>query len=143
MMKTALILAAGLLCSPMLHAIQTPADAPFARPVEETARMIDDCLAAMNDVLTTYESIQDTQSADAAAEKLKPLHIRMQQAVDKVNSIGEADAATQNLFMTRLLPMIFVNGARTQTALGRIRENDYYGSEKLRHFMEVELQPHG
>ena len=105
--------------------------------------MIDECLVAMNDVLTTYEAIKDTQSADAAAEKLKPLHIRMQEAVDKVNSIGEPDAATQNLFMTKLLPMLFVNGARTQAALERIRENDYYGSEKLRHFMEVELMPQG
>ena len=143
MMKTALILAAGLLCSPMLQAIQAPAETPFARPVEESAKLIDDCINAMNDVLTTYEAIKDTASADAAADKLKPLHIRMQLAVDKVNSIGEADAATQNLFMTKLLPMLFVNGARTQAAMERIRENDYYGSEKLRHFLEVELLPQG
>jgi hypothetical protein len=142
-MKKMLIFAAALLCCPVLQAVQAPSETPFARPVEETAKMIDECLVAMNDVLTTYEAIKDTQSADAAAEKLKPLHIRMQEAVDKVNSIGEPDAATQNLFMTKLLPMLFVNGARTQAALERIRENDYYGSEKLRHFMEVELMPQG
>ena len=143
MMKKILILAAAVLCCPVLQAVQAPSETPFARPVEETSRIIDDCVAAMNDVLTTYEGIKDTQTADAAADKLKPLHIRMQQAVDKVNSIGEADAATQNLFMTKLLPMLFVNGARTNAAMERIRENDYYGSEKLRHFLEVELLPQG
>ncbi len=141
MRTTALIVA--LLFAPVLYAAQMPADTPFVRPVEETSRIIDDCVAAMNDVLTTYEGIKDTQSADAAADKLKPLHIHMQQTVDKVNSIGEADAATQNLFMTKLLPMLFVNGARTKAAMERIRENDYYGSEKLRHFLEVELLPQG
>lgn len=139
-MKT-LALISALLCSPVVYAVQAPEESPFARPVGETAVLIDECVAAMNEVLSAYEGITDTRSADAAAERLRSLHVRMQTAVDKVNSIGEADAATQNLFMTKLLPMLFVNAARTQAAFERIRQNNYYGSEKLRHFMEDVLEP--
>ena len=138
-----LVLISALLCSPVLYAVQVTEEAPFARSVDETAALIDECVASMNEVLSAYEGITDTRSADAAAGRLRSLHVRMQAAVDKVNSIGEADAATQNLFMTKLLPMLFVNGARTQTAFERIRQNNYYGSEKLRHFMEEELQAQG
>lgn len=141
-MKT-LALISALLCSPVLYAVQVTEETPFARSVDETAALIDECVASMNEVLSAYEGITDTRSADAAAGRLRSLHVRMQAAVDKVNSIGEADAATQKLFMTKLLPMLFVNGARTQTAFERIRQNNYYGSEKLRHFMEVELQAQG
>ena len=138
-----LVLISALLCSPVLYAVQVTEEAPFARSVDETAALIDECVASMNEVLSAYEGITDTRSADAAAGRLRSLHVRMQAAVDKVNSIGEADAATQNLFMTKLLPMLFVNGARTQTAFERIRQNNYSGSEKLRHFMEEELQAQG
>lgn len=136
-----LALISALLCSPVLYAVQVTEETPFARSVDETAALIDECVASMNEVLFAYEGISDTQSADAAAERLRSLHVRMQTAVDKVNSIGEADAATQNLFMTKLLPMLFVNAARTQAAFERIRQNNYYGSEKLRHFMEDVLEP--
>lgn len=138
-----LALISALLCSPVLYAVQVTEETPFARSVDETAALIDECVASMNEVLSAYEGISDTQSADAAAGRLRSLHARMQAAVDKVNSIGEADAATQNLFMTKLLPMLFVNAARTQTAFERIRQNNYYGSEKLRHFMEEELVQQG
>ena len=138
-----LALISALLCSPVLYAVQVTEETPFARSVDETAALIDECVASMNEVLSAYEGISDTQSADAATGRLRSLHARMQAAVDKVNSIGEADAATQNLFMTKLLPMLFVNAARTQTAFERIRQNNYYGSEKLRHFMEEELQAQG
>jgi hypothetical protein len=137
------LVAAFALCSPAALAIHTPADAPFATRAEEASALIDACETAFNELLTTYEGIVDTATANAAVEKLPSLHVNLQTSVDKVNSIGEADAATQNLFMTKLLPMLFVNGSRTQMALERIRQNDYYGSEKLRHFMEVELQPQG
>ncbi|MBR5330403.1 MAG: hypothetical protein IKV13_02840 [Akkermansia sp.] len=127
----------------MLYAVQVTEETPFARSVDETAVLIDECVASMNEVLSAYEGISDTLSADAAAGRLRSLHARMQAAVDKVNSIGEADAATQNLFMTKLLPMLFVNAARTQAAFERIRQNNYYGSEKLRHFMEDVLEAQG
>lgn len=134
-----LAIVSALLSCPLLPAMQVTEDAPFVRTVDETAVLIDECVAAMNDVLAAYEGITNTRSADAAAGRLRPLHVRMQAAVDKVNSIAEADAATQNLFMTKLLPMLFVNASRTKVAFDRIRENNYYGSEKLRHFMETEL----
>ena len=49
--------------------------------------------------------------------------LNLQTAVDKVNAIGEADEATQSLFMTRLMPMLFVFGGRTNAAFERIKEN--------------------
>jgi hypothetical protein len=86
--------------------------------------------------ITTYEGIVDTATANAAVEKLPSLHVNLQTAVDKVNSIGEADEETQRLFMTRVMPMLFIAGARTTAAFERIKENNYYDSEDLRAFME-------
>ncbi len=132
---------AALVSAPVLPAVQVPEESPFVRKVDENQAAIDECIAAMEAVLTTYEGIQDTSSADAAAARLEGLHRRMEKAVDRVNAIGEADAATQNLFMTKLLPMLFVNAARTKMAVERIQTNDYYGSVALRQFMEVTLVP--
>lgn len=140
-MKKILCLIVALFCSLELQAVPVPAATPFAPSTEENARLIDECLAAMNNVLTTYEGIKDTASADEAAGRLKSLHIIMQEKVDAVNAMGQTDPATQNLLFTKLLPMLFVNGARTKEAFERIRQNDFYGSEKLRQFMDVELQP--
>lgn len=143
MMRKVLWMAACLSVIPQSQAVLVSEPISFARSADEVSALIDDCLQAMNAVLEVYEGVADTRSADAAAERLKPLHLRMQQTVDKVNSLGEVDAATQNLLMTRLLPMIIVNASRTETAFDRIRQNAYYGSEALRHFMEVELRPAG
>ena len=132
----ATLAAAFTLCCPAALAIHTPVDAPFATPAEEATAYIDACEAAFNELLTTYEGIVDTATANAAVEKLPSLHVNLQAAVDKVNSIGEAGEATQSLFMTRVMPMLFIAGARTTAAFDRIKENNYYDSEDLRAFME-------
>ena len=134
-----LVLAALAWSSPAALAIHTPAENPFSSRIEENASLIDACVAAFNELISTYESIVDTASAQTAVEKLPALHTGLQNAVDKVNSIGEADEATQNLMMTRLMPMMFVFGARTTAAFERIKENDYYGCDELRSFMEQVL----
>lgn len=128
--------AAFALCCPAALAIHTPVDAPFATRAEEATALIDACEAAFNALLTTYEGIVDTATANAAVEKLPSLHVNLQTSVDKVNSIGEADEETQRLFMTRVMPMLFIAGARTTAAFERIKENNYYDSEDLRAFME-------
>ena len=137
MKKTIVVamLAAVLLGAPAAQAITTPAENPFASKAEEASGLIDACMAAFNELIGTYEGIVDTASANAAAEKLPALHTNLQAAVDKVNALGE----TQALFMTRLMPMLFVFGGRTTTAFDRIKENGYYGSESLRNFMEYVL----
>ena len=132
----ATLAAAFALCSPAALAIHTPVDAPFATRAEEASALIDACEAAFNELLTTYEGIVDTATANAAVEKLPSLHVNLQTSVDKVNSIGEADEETQRLFMTRVMPMLFIAGARTTAAFERIKENNYYDSEDLRAFME-------
>ena len=124
------------LCCPAALAIHTPVDAPFVTRAEEASALIDACEAAFNELLTTYEGIVDTATANAAVEKLPSLHVNLQTSVDKVNSIGEADEETQRLFMTRVMPMLFIAGARTTAAFERIKENNYYDSEDLRAFME-------
>ena len=137
MKKTIVVamLAAVLLGAPAAQAITTPAENPFASKAEEASGLIDACMAAFNELIGTYEGLVDTASANAAAEKLPALHTNLQAAVDKVNALGE----TQALFMTRLMPMLFVFGGRTTTAFDRIKENGYYGSESLRNFMEYVL----
>ena len=132
----ATLAAAFALCCPAALAIHTPVDAPFATRAEEATALIDACEAAFNELLTTYEGIVDTATANAAVEKLPSLHVNLQTSVDKVNSIGEADEETQRLFMTRVMPMLFIAGARTTAAFDRIKENNYYDSEDLRSFME-------
>ena len=132
----ATLAAAFTLCCPAALAIHTPVDAPFATRAEEATALIDACEAAFNELLTTYEGIVDTATANAAVEKLPSLHVNLQTSVDKVNSIGEADEETQRLFMTRVMPMLFIAGARTTAAFERIKENNYYDSEDLRAFME-------
>lgn len=132
----ATLAAAFALCCPAALAIHTPVDAPFATRAEEASALIDACEAAFNELLTTYEGIVDTATANAAVEKLPSLHVNLQTSVDKVNSIGEADEETQRLFMTRVMPMLFIAGARTTAAFERIKENNYYDSEDLRAFME-------
>ena len=132
----ATLAAAIALCCPAALAIHTPVDAPFATRAEEATALIDACEAAFNELLTTYEGIVDTATANAAVEKLPSLHVNLQTSVDKVNSIGEADEETQRLFMTRVMPMLFIAGARTTAAFERIKENNYYDSEDLRAFME-------
>lgn len=132
----ATLAAAIALCCPAALAIHTPVDAPFATRAEEASALIDACEAAFNELLTTYEGIVDTATANAAVEKLPSLHVNLQTSVDKVNSIGEADEETQRLFMTRVMPMLFIAGARTTAAFERIKENNYYDSEDLRAFME-------
>ena len=141
MKKTIVVamLAAVLLGAPAAQAITTPAENPFASKAEEVSGLIDACMAAFNELIGTYEGIVDTASANAAAEKLPALHTSLQAAVDKVNALGETDEETQALFMTRLMPMLFVFGGRTTTAFDRIKENAYYGSESLRNFMEYVL----
>lgn len=141
-MKKLLVILLSLFCCLQLQAVQL-SDSTFGRSPEENARIVEDCLTAMNNVLVTYEGIKDTASADAAADRLKSLHQVMQEKVDAVNKIDQSDKATQDLFFTKLVPMLFVNGARTKEAFERIRQNDYYGSEKLRQFMEVDLVPTG
>lgn len=131
-----MLAAAFALCCPAALAIHTPVDAPFATRAEEATALIDACEAAFNELLTTYEGIVDTATANAAVEKLPSLHVNLQTSVDKVNSIGEADEETQRLFMTRVMPMLFIAGARTTAAFERIKENNYYDSEDLRAFME-------
>ncbi len=121
---------------PSVMAIHTPTSAPFATRAEEAAALIDAFETAFNALLTTYEGIVDTATANDSVEKLPSLHYNLQTAVDKVNSIGEADEATQSLFMTRVMPMLFIAGARTTAAFDRIKENNYYDSEDLRAFME-------
>lgn len=118
-----------------------PDSTAITSSVERNQELIDACIEALNNVLVAYESVKDTYSADAAADRLEDLHRKMQMAVDKVNAIGETDEATNNLFMTRLLPFLFVSGSRITTASDSIKANDYYGSEKLRHFMEVKQAP--
>lgn len=141
MKKTIVVtmLAAGLLGAPAAQAVTTPAENPFASKAEEASGLIDACIAAFNELIGTYEGIVDTTSANAAAEKLPALHTNLQTAVDKVNALGETDAETQTLFMTRLMPMLFVFGGRTTAAFDRIKENAYYGSDSLRNFMEYVL----
>ena len=141
MKKTIVVtmLAAGLLGAPAAQAVTTPAENPFASKAEEASGLIDACIAAFNELIGTYEGIVDTTSANAATEKLPALHTNLQTAVDKVNALGETDAETQTLFMTRLMPMLFVFGGRTTAAFDRIKENAYYGSDSLRNFMEYVL----
>ena len=141
MKKTIVVtmLAAGLLGAPAAQAVTTPAENPFASKAEEASGLIDACIAAFNELIGTYEGIVDTTSANAAAEKLPAMHTNLQTAVDKVNALGETDAETQTLFMTRLMPMLFVFGGRTTAAFDRIKENAYYGSDSLRNFMEYVL----
>ena len=142
-MKILFTLAAAVaLCSPAALAIHTPTEKPFATSAEEASGLIDAAIVAFNDLISTYEGIKDTASANAAAEKLPALHMNLQTAVDKVNAIGEADEATQSLFMTRLMPMLFVFGGRTNAAFERIKENNYYDSDELRSFME-QILPQG
>ena len=139
-MKILITLAAAFaLCSPAALAIHAPTDKPFTSTAEEAAGLIDACINAFNELLSTYEGINNTTSANAAAEKLPTLHMNLQAAVDKVNALGETDEETQNLFMTRLMPMLFVFGGRTTAAFDRIKENNYYESEDLRNFMEQVL----
>lgn len=135
----AAMLAATLLGTPVAQAVLIPSETPFACKAEEASGLIEACIAAFNELIGTYEGIVDTASANAAAEKLPALHTNLQAAVDKVNAIGETDEETQALFMTRLMPMLFVFGGRTTTAFDRIKENGYYGSESLRNFMEYVL----
>ena len=135
----AAMLAAVLLGSPAAQAVSTPAGNPFVSKAEEASGLIDACIAAFNELIGTYEGIVDTVSANAAAEKLPSLHTSLQTAVDKVNALGETDEETQALFMTRLMPMLFVFGGRTTAAFDRIKENAYYGSDSLRNFMEYVL----
>ena len=135
----AAMLAATLLGTPVAQAVLVPSETPFASKAEEASGLIDACIAAFNELIGTYEGIVDTVSANAAAEKLPALHTNLQAAVDKVNALGETDEETKALFMTRLMPMLFVFGGRTTTAFDRIKENGYYGSESLRNFMEYVL----
>ncbi len=139
-MKLLITLASAFaLCSPAALAIVTPTDKPFASTAEEASSLIDACITAFNELISAYEGINDTASANAAVEKLPALHMNLQTSVDKVNALGETDEATQNLFMTRLMPMLFVFGGRTNAAFERIKENNYYESEDLRNFMQQVL----
>lgn len=142
-MKKLAIMAAALLCCPLVTAqdaatpaaTTAPATAASAADAEAAA---DAVIAAMNELVTVLETIKDKASADAAAVKLGDIKARMESMQAALDGMDSLDEATQQKIGMKLLPAVFMLAPRMEKAAENLEANDCFGSDALKAIMAEE-----
>lgn len=131
-------MAAALLCCPLVPAQEAAAPtAPAASAVTpaEAEAAVDVIIAAMNELVTVLEGINDKASADAAADKLNEIKTRMMATQATLDNMSSLDEATQQKIGLKLLPAVFMLAPRMDEISKKLESNDCYGSQALQAVM--------
>ena len=134
MMKKIAIIACTACCG--ITAVQPQAGAEVAEaavlPADEAELMVNEVIAILKEMATILESVQDKDSADAAAKQLEALEDRMEQCRHKLQEMPKLDKPTRDKLHQQLMTAVFLLAPRIQSAVARIKKNEYYGSAELR-----------
>ena len=90
----------------------------------------------MNEMTEALESVNDSDTAEAAANVLMGLKLRAGELQRKMNLITASAPEIQQAVLPRLLGCLLQCGERVGLATENIEANNYYGCDALRELME-------
>ncbi|MBE6435445.1 MAG: hypothetical protein E7030_04500 [Akkermansiaceae bacterium] len=122
--------ATGCIC-PQLHAADTIA-ASATMTEEEATAVVNEFVAFMNELTEALESVSDSASADAAAERLNILKLSAGQLQAKLDTISTLDPAIQQKLLPLVLGAVVEHGQRVSKVIESLQAADCYGSQALR-----------
>ena len=103
---------------------------------EEANAYITEFEGFMMEMTEALESVNDSTSAEAAANVLMGLKLRAAEMQRKMDAISASSPEVQQAVLPRVLGVIVQCGERVALATENIVANDYYGCDALRDLME-------
>ena len=103
---------------------------------EEANAYITEFEGFMMEMTEALESVNDSTSAEAAANVLMGLKLRAAEMQRKMDAISDSSPEVQQAVLPRVLGVIVQCGERVALATENIVANDYYGCDALRDLME-------
>ena len=142
-MKSMLYLAA--LAPLTLVAQDAPAPAPAPAPAAEVApasdnavaEIMEELTASMEELVTVFEGITDKASADAAVAKIQTINDKADAVQKRMESMPEPSPEAIQAAQQAVMGRIMASMAKMEAALGTISEEDFYGSEDLKGFINT------
>ena len=103
---------------------------------EEANAYITEFEGFMMEMTEALESVNDSTSAEAAANVLMGLKLRAAEMQRKMDAISASSPEVQQAVLPRVLGIIVQCGERVALATENIVANDYYGCDALRDLVE-------
>lgn len=103
---------------------------------EEANAYVAEFESFMNEMTEALESVNDSDTAEAAANVLMGLKLRAGELQRKMNLITASAPEIQQAVLPRLLGCLLQCGERVGLATENIEANNYYGCDALRELME-------
>ncbi len=104
-----------------------------ALPAHEAELMVNELIAILKEMTGLLESVQDKDSAKAVAEQLEALADRMQECSRELQKMPMLDKPTRDKLHQQLMTVVFAYAPRIQSAVARLKKNEYYGCSELEH----------
>ena len=129
---------AALLSTAVMTATAQVDDLSFSISLtqEEANAYITEFEGFMMEMTEALESVNDSTSAEAAANVLMGLKLRAAEMQRKMDAISASSPEVQQAVLPRVLGVIVQCGERVALATENIVANDYYGCDALRDLME-------
>ncbi len=122
---------AAALCLPALSAQDSDAAQAQSAELARVMSSVEETLKALENLVVILESIKDTSSADAAAQKLPEIISALKRAEENIEAENAVSQEMQVQLAVKVMPTILNLMPRLETSLQTLETNNCYGSQKL------------
>lgn len=122
---------AAALCLPALSAQDSDAAQAQSAELARVMSSVEETLKALENLVVTLESIKDTSSADAAAQKLPEIISALKRAEENIEAENAVSQEMQVQLAVKVMPAILNLMPRLEKSLQTLETNNCYGSQKL------------